>query len=75
MKGAEGMIEEVYIDKAVSYSPFNERSNSLGMVTEWVARNGYGNAVCVEDTKKECIASAKRRGYKIVKSIDGREER
>lgn len=42
------------------YDPFNKRSNSIGIVTSWVARNPFGNSVAFGDTKAECEKDARR---------------
>lgn len=53
-------IKDLKFEKVKQYDPFNERANSLGMVTEWVARNSWGNAVAFGATKRECEADARR---------------
>lgn len=52
-------ISDLTFEKIENYDPLNSRSKSNGMVTEWVARNGWGNAVAFGYTKKECVADAK----------------
>lgn len=53
-------IKDLTFDKIQEYDPFSRRSNSIGMVTLWVARNIWGNAVAFGDTKKECLEDARR---------------
>lgn len=52
-------MSDLTFEKIENYDPLNSRSKSNGMVTEWVARNGWGNAVAFGYTKKECVADAK----------------
>lgn len=54
-------LADLKFEKIENYDPLNSRAKSNGMVTEWVARNGYGNAVAFGNTKSECIKDA--RGY------------
>lgn len=53
-------ISELSIEKIENYDPFNRRAKANGMVTEWVARNEWGNSVAFGNTKAECIADARR---------------
>lgn len=53
-------MNDLTFDKIQSYDPFNRRANTVGIVTEWVARNEWGNAVAFGDTKKECVEDARR---------------
>lgn len=53
-------ISNLSIEKIENYDPFNQRAKANGMVTEWVARNGWGNAIAFGNTKAECIADARR---------------
>lgn len=53
-------IKDLEFEKIQSYDPYNDRAKSNGMVTEWVARNGWGNAVAFGYTKAECVADARR---------------
>ena len=53
-------INGLSIEKIENYDPFNSRAKSNGMVTEWVGRNEWGNAVVFGDTKAECIKEARR---------------
>ena len=54
------IVNGLSIEKIESYDPYNERAKKNGMVTEWVGRNVWGNAVVFGDTKAECIANARR---------------
>ena len=53
-------LKDLTFEKIENYDPFNPRAKSNGMVTEWVARNSWGNAVAFGNTKTECITNAKR---------------
>lgn len=53
-------ITDLIFEKIENYDPYNSRAKRNGMVTEWVARNGWGNAVAFGYTKTECIADARR---------------
>ena len=53
-------ISQLRFEKIENYDPFNKRAKGNGMVTEWVARNEWGNAVAFGYTKAECIADAWR---------------
>ena len=53
-------IKDLEFEKIQNYDPYNDRAKSNGMVTEWVARNGWGNAVAFGYTKAECVADAPR---------------
>ena len=53
-------INGLSIEKIENYDPFNSRAKSNGMVTEWVGRNEWGNAVVFGDTKAECVKEARR---------------
>ena len=53
-------ISQLSIEKIENYDPFNHRAKANGMVTEWVARNEWGNSVAFGNTKAECIADARR---------------
>lgn len=46
--------------KIENYDPLNPRAKSNGMVSEWVGRNKYGNAIAFGNTKKECMEDARR---------------
>lgn len=53
-------IHGLSIEKIESYDPYNSRTKSNGMVTEWVGRNEWGNAVVFGDTKAECMKEARK---------------
>lgn len=53
-------LSDMKIEKITNYDPYNNRSKADGTVTEWIARNEYGNAVAFGYTKAECIEDAKR---------------
>ena len=53
-------LSELSFEKIENYDPLNKRAKDNGMVTEWVARNEWGNAVAFGYTKAECIADARR---------------
>lgn len=38
-------LSDLKFEKIDNYDPLNSRAKSNGMVTEWVARNEWGNAV------------------------------
>jgi hypothetical protein len=57
---ASEYIKGLKIEKIEHYDPYNSRAKSNGMVTEWVGRNEWGNAVVFGDTKTQCIRAAKR---------------
>lgn len=52
-------MKDLTFEKIQNYDPYNARANANGMVTEWVARNGWGNAVAFGNTKKECVEDAR----------------
>ena len=53
-------MSELTFEKITNYDPYNSRPKANGMVTEWVARNEWGNAVAFGDTKAECMRDARR---------------
>ena len=53
-------LSQLRFEKIENYDPFNKRAKDNGMVTEWVARNEWGNAVAFGYTKEECTADARR---------------
>lgn len=53
-------LKDLTFEKIENYDPFNPRAKSNGMVSEWVARNSWGNAVAFGDTKAECLQDARR---------------
>ena len=52
-------LSDLTFERIENYDPLNSRAKSNGMVSEWVARNDWGNAVAF-DTKKECLEDARR---------------
>lgn len=54
-------MSDLVFEKITNYDPYNSRANASGMVSEWVARNAWGNAVAFGDTKADCVKEA--RGY------------
>ena len=53
-------LKDLTFERIENYDPFNLRANKNGMVTEWVARNSWGNAVAFGNTRTECVADARR---------------
>lgn len=53
-------MTDLKFEKIQNYDPFNSRADKLGFVTEWVAKNEWGNAVAFGDTKAECQTDARR---------------
>ena len=53
-------LKDLTFEKIQNYDPLNSRADGAGMVTEWVARNEYGNAVAFGNTKADCQADARR---------------
>ena len=53
-------MKDLTFEKIQNYDVYNSRADKLGFVTEWVARNKYGNSVAFGNTKAECIADARR---------------
>ena len=53
-------LSDLTFERIENYDPFNSRVKSNGMVSEWVARNDWGNAVAFGGTKKECLEDARR---------------
>ena len=45
--------------KVRNYDPLNSRADKSGVVSEWVARNGWGNAIAFGYTKAECVKDAR----------------
>lgn len=52
-------MKDLSFEKIENYDPYHDRAKSNGMVTEWVARNHWGNAVAFGNTKAECMADAR----------------
>lgn len=57
---ANTIIHGLSIEKIENYSPLNSRAKANGMVTEWVGRNEWGNAIVFGNTKAECMAEARK---------------
>lgn len=53
-------IKDLVFEKIENYDPFNSMAKRNGMVTEWVARNEWGNAVAFGNTKADCVQDARR---------------
>ena len=53
-------MSDLTFERIENYDPMNSRAKSNGMVTEWVARNMFGNAIAFGNTKAECQADAIR---------------
>ena len=53
-------LSDLTFEKIRNYDPYNKRADKTGFVTEWVARNEWGNAVAFGDTKAECQMDARR---------------
>jgi len=53
-------LKDLTFERIENYDPLNSRAKKNGMVTEWVAKNYWGNAVAFGDTKAECMADARR---------------
>lgn len=53
-------LSDLKFEKIENYDPLNSRAKNNGMVSEWVARNMFGNAVAFGNTKAECQADARR---------------
>lgn len=60
-------LKELIFERIEHYDPYNSRSKSNGMVSEWVARNSWGNAVAFGNTKAECLQDARR--YVAIQNI------
>lgn len=52
-------MTDLQFEKIKNYDPLNSRADKSGMVSEWVARNAWGNAVAFGYTKAECIKDAR----------------
>ena len=52
-------IKDIKFEKIENYDPLNRRAKENGMVSEWVGRNEWGNAIAFGNTKAECIQDAK----------------
>ena len=52
-------LSDLKFEKIDNYDPFNSRAKSNGMVSEWVARNAWGNTIAFGDTKAKCKEDAR----------------
>ena len=50
---------DLTFEKIENFDSYNSRAKANGFVTEWVARNQYGNAVAFGYTKTECMKDAR----------------
>ena len=53
-------LKDLTYEKIRNFDPLNKSSDKDGFVTEWVARNDWGNAVAFGKTKAECVMDARR---------------
>ena len=53
-------VNGLKIERVEYFDFYNSHAKENGMVTEWVGRNEWGNAVVFGYTKAECIAEARR---------------
>lgn len=60
-------LKDLIFERIEHYDPYNSRAKSNGMVSEWVARNSWGNAVAFGDTKAECLQDARK--YVAIQNI------
>ena len=59
-KGENMKLQDLTFERIEHYDPFNLRAKKNGTVSEWVARNDWGNAVAFGNTKAECLQDARR---------------
>ena len=52
-------LQDLTFERIEHYDPFNLRAKKNGTVSEWVARNDWGNAVAFGNTKAECLQDAR----------------
>ena len=52
-------VTDLQFEKIKNYDPFNSRADKSGMVSEWVARNEWGNSIAFGYTKAECVKDAR----------------
>lgn len=62
-------LKDLEFRRITVYDPFSSKANSAGIKTEWIAVNGWGNAVAFGDTKKECTEDARR--YVKIQNLSG----
>lgn len=48
-------LQDLTFERIEHYDPLNLRAKKNGTVSEWVARNSWGNAVAFGNTKAECL--------------------
>ena len=53
-------LQDLTFERIEHYAPLNSRAKSNGMVSEWIARNSWGNAVAFGSTKAECLRYARK---------------
>lgn len=53
-------LQDLTFERIEHYDPLNSRAKKNGTVSEWVARNDWGNAVALGNTKAECLQDARR---------------
>ena len=53
-------LQDLTFERIEHYDPLNLRAKKNGTVSEWVARNSWGNAVSFGNTKGECLQDARR---------------
>ena len=53
-------LQDLTFERIEHYDPLNLRAKKNGTVSEWVARNSWGNAVAFGNTKAECLQDARR---------------
>lgn len=53
-------LQDLTFERIEHYDPLNSRAKKNGTVSEWVARNDWGNAVAFGNTKAECLQDARR---------------
>lgn len=62
-------MKDLTYEKIQNYDPLNKRADKNGMITEWVAKNAWGNSVAFGNTKAECQTEARR--YVARKNAEG----
>ena len=60
-------LQDLTFERIEHYDPLNLRAKKNGTVSEWVARNDWGNAVAFGNTKAECLQDARR--YDAVQNL------
>lgn len=59
-KGENMKLQDLIFERIEHYDPLNSRAKKNGIVSEWVARDSWGNAVAFGSTKAECLQDARR---------------